>query len=256
MERQISLINNEPLDSLDKTKKSKIYFLALYDLNANPMNQIYEDQDTKEDLDELIDSIRQTGLQQPLTVSKADNSYVLLSGHRRIKALKILFEESAEVRYNGIILSEDSIPVIIQYEYKTKEEQFKALIASNCYRHISKETNRKLINEAVKIYNSQISEGQIDPGRTRDNIAKLANVDGRTVQRYVDIGQKGQPVKMKEEGPRKNQTDKLKTKLIGIEKYFTDLDASDIDDLDSLKQVAIPAINVMIQRLDIDLKEL
>ena len=61
---------------------------------------------------------------------------------------------------------------------------------------------------------------------------------------------------MKEDGPRKSQTDKLKTKLTGIEKYFTNLDISEIDDLASLKQIAIPAINVMIQRLDIDLKEL
>ena len=256
MKMQISLINKEAFDSPEKTKKSKIYFLALNDLNANPMNQIYEDQDTQEDLDELIDSIRQTGLQQPLTVSKADDSYVLLSGHRRIKALKTLFEANVEVRYNGIILNEEYVPVIIQYEYKTKEEQFKALIASNCYRHISKETNKKLIAEAVRIYNEQLSNGDVEPGRTRDNIARLANVDGRTVQRYVDIGQKGQQVKMKEDGPRKSQTDKLKTKLTGIEKYFTNLDISEIDDLASLKQIAIPAINVMIQRLDIDLKEL
>ena len=256
MEKQIALINNETFDSLDKTRKSKIYFLSLNDLSANPLNKIYEDQDTREDLDELIDSIRETGLQQPLIVSKSENSYVLLSGHRRIKALKELFDGNIEVRYNGIVLKEDNIPVIVQYEYKTKEEQIKALIASNCYRHLSKETNRKLISEAVKIYNSQISEGQVDPGRTRDNIAKLANVDGRTVQRYVEIGQKGQPVKMKEELEETNLSTKLKTKLTGIEKYFTNLDVSEIDDLSALKQIAIPAINVMIQRFDIDPKEL
>lgn len=256
MEKQISLINNETFDSLDKTKKSKIYFLSMNDLNSNPMNQIYEDQDTQEDLEEIMDSIRETGLQQPLIVSKSDNSYVLLSGHRRKKVLMILFEEHAEVRYNGIVLDDENIPVIIQYEYKTKEEQFKALVASNCYRHISKETNKKLIAEAVKIYNIHLSSGQIEPGRTRDNIAKLANVDGRTVQRYVDIGEKGKPVKMKDESQQKDLTDRLKTKLAGIEKYFTNLDVSEIDDLSTIKDIAIPAINVMIQRLDIDPREL
>ena len=75
MEKQIALINNETFDSLDKTRKSKIYFLSLNDLSANPLNKIYEDQDTREDLDELIDSIRETGLQQPLIVSKSENSF-------------------------------------------------------------------------------------------------------------------------------------------------------------------------------------
>ena len=119
-----------------------------------------------------------------------------------------------------------------------------------------KETHKRLIAEAVKIYNAKLSDGEVEPGRTRDNIAKLANVDGRTVQRYVDIGKKGQLVKMKKEVPEKNLNEKLIAKLTCIEKYFTDLDTSKIDDLASLRNIAIPAISVMIQRLGIDPKEL
>ena len=267
MEKQISLINNEDFDSLDKSKKSKIYFLALQDLKSNPLNRIYEDRDTKEDLDELIDSIKEAGLQQPLIVSKSDSGYVVLSGHRRMKALTRLFDEGIEVSYNGLVLAEDNVPVIIQYVYKTKEEQFKALVASNCYRHLSKETNRKLIAEAVKIYNKQLSEGNTDPGRTRDNIARIANVSGRSVQRYVDIGKKGEPVRMKGQEketntPEKNalQDDrkKLIKKMSSLENRFTDLETSDFsqDDLEDFKTAAIPLINVIMQWLDIDAGEL
>lgn len=232
MERQISLINNEDFDSLDKSKKSKIYFLALQDLKSNPLNRIYEDQDTKEDLDELIKSIRETGLQQPLTVSKSDSGYVLLSGHRRMKALTHLFENRIEVKYNGLILAEDNVPVIIQYVYRTKEEQFKALVASNCYRHLSKETNRKLIAEAVKIYNKLLSKGETDPGRTRDNIAKIANVSGRSVQRYVDIGKKGEPVKMKKEKIEAPSSDQIMKKLDSIIKTVSLIDLKDYPNLE------------------------
>ncbi len=262
MDRQISLINNEEFDSLDKAKKSKIYFLCLQDLKSNPLNQIYEERDTKEDLEELILSIRENGLQQPLTVSKSDTGYVLLSGHRRMKALSRLFAEKEEVKYNGIVLGEDNIPVIIQYVYKTQEEQFRALVASNCYRHLSKETNMKLIAEAVKIYNRTLSKGDLDPGRTRDNIARLANVSGRSVQRYVDFGKKGEPVKMKDsvknETVQQTERKKLMKRMASMENYFTSMDTSNYnqDDLQKMKAEAIPLINIIMQRLDIDVGEL
>lgn len=233
MDRQISLINNEEFDSLDKAKKSKIYFLCFQDLKSNPLNQIYEERDMEEDLEELIISIRENGLQQPLTVSKSDTGYVLLSGHRRMKALSRLFAEKEEVKYNGIILGEDNVPVIIQYVYKTQEEQFRALVASNCYRHLSKETNKKLIAEAVKIYNGMLSKGEIDQGRTRDNIARLANVSGRSVQRYVDIGKKGEQVKMKEE---KKETlssfNQILKKLDSIIRTISSIELGDYGNLD------------------------
>ncbi len=264
---QLKLINTESFDSIEKARKSKVCFLPLTDLSTNPQNWIYEDLDTKEDLDELIESIQKTGLQQPLIVTRSDTGHVLLSGHRRLKALKQLFSEGIEVRYNDLIVTEEHIPVIIQHVYRTKEEQFKALVASNCYRHLSKEANKKLIAEAVKIYNRQLMEGNTDPGRTRDNIAKIANVSGRSVQRYVDIGKKGEPVKMKDQEnkvciPDENvlETDrkKLIKKLVSLENRFTDLETGNYsqEDLQDIKVAAIPLINIIMQRLDIDAGEL
>ena len=265
---QLKLINTESFDSIEKARKSKVCFLPLTDLATNPLNWIYEDLDTKEDLDELIESIRETGLQQPLIASGLDTGgYVLLSGHRRLKALKQFFSEGIEVRYNDLIVTEEHIPVIIQHVYRTKEEQFKALVASNCYRHLSKEANRKLIAEAVKIYNGQLSKGNMNPGRTRDNIAKIANVSGRSVQRYVDIGKKGEPVRMKdqqketklsEENTLQNDRRKLLKKMASLENRFTDLETGDYnqEDLQDIKSAAIPLINIIMQRLDIDAGEL
>ena len=265
---QLKLINTESFDTIEKAKKSKVCFLPLTDLSTNPLNWIYEDLDTKEDLDELIESIRETGLQQPLIASGSDTGgYILLSGHRRLKAMKQLFSEGIEVRYNDLTVTKEHIPVIIQHVYKTKEEQFKALVASNCYRHLSKETNRKLIAEAVKIYNKQLSEGNTKPGRARDNIARIANVSGRSVQRYVDIGKKGEPVKMKDqekdscipdENTQQAERKKLIKKLASLENRFTDLETDNYsqEDLLNIKAAAIPLINIIMQRLDIDISEL
>ena len=267
-EVQISLLNTESFDSVEKARKSKVCFLPLTELSRNPLNWIYEDLDTKEELDELINSIKETGLQQPLIASRSETGgYVLLSGHRRLKAMKQLFETGAEVRYNDLVVTDEHIPVIIQQVYKTKEEQFRALVASNCYRHLSKETNMKLIAEAVKIYNNQLSSGKSESGRTRDNIARIANVSGRSVQRYVDFGKKGEPAKMKdsakkeqdsEETIRQTERKKLMKRLASMENYFTGLDTSGYnqDDLRKMKAEAIPMINIIMQRLDIDTGEL
>ena len=107
-EVQISLLNTESYDTIDRARKSKVCFLPLTDLSTNPLNWIYEDLDTKEDLDELITSIREAGLQQPLIASSSKTGgHVLLSGHRRLKALQQLFSEGEEVRYNGLSVTEE-----------------------------------------------------------------------------------------------------------------------------------------------------
>lgn len=255
-EMQLNLNIKEDSDAVEKAKKSKIYYISTDSIKTNPWNWIYDEQDTEEDLMELVKMIKESELQVPLSVCKYRGDYILLSGQRRFNALKRLLEEGTEVSFDGIHIAYDSIPVIIKRECKTEEEMFKIFIASNCYRHLTKETHKRLIAEAVKIYNTKLSDGEVEPGRTRDNIAKLANVDGRTVQRYVDIGKKGQPVSMKKEDVDNDVAQKIKKKLSGIERYFTNLDLEDIDDLSDIKAIAVPAINSIIQRLNIDLSEL
>ena len=78
-EVQISLLNTESFDSVEKTRKSKVCFLPLADLGSNPLNWIYEDLDTEEELDELIGSIKETGLQQPLIASRSETGGYVLS---------------------------------------------------------------------------------------------------------------------------------------------------------------------------------
>ena len=46
-EVQISLLNTESFDSVEKARKSKVCFLPLAELSSNPLNWIYEDLDTK-----------------------------------------------------------------------------------------------------------------------------------------------------------------------------------------------------------------
>ena len=255
-EVQVSLNIKEDSDAVEKAKKSKIYYVSSNEIQPNKWNWIFDEQDSEEDMEELMNTIQESQLQVPLSVCKHSGNYVLLSGQRRLNALKRLLKNGSKVYFDGILISENSIPVIIKHECKTEREMFGAFTASNSQRHITKETHKNLIAEAIRLYNADLLNGIVEPGRTRDNIGRLAHVDGRTVQRYADIGKKGQLVKMKKEGQEKSPSDKLINKLTGIEKYFTNLDIDEIGDLSSFKSIAIPAISIMIQRLGIDPKEL
>lgn len=68
---------------------SQIKLVPMGKIKANPLNDRVMDEDA---IACLMDSIRYIGLQQPLVIYKADKSdeYVVLSGHKRLAALKKL----------------------------------------------------------------------------------------------------------------------------------------------------------------------
>ena len=251
--KDIKINNKEDADAVDVVKdRSKIVALPLNKIQDNPLNTIYSDSDSEEELIGLANSIEAIGLQQPISVSKANENYIIISGHRRIKAIRRLFGENKEVLYNGIRVSKNSIPVIVLYEYKSELEQFKALIASNNYRRITKETNEKKIEKAIEIMQGRFSEFVDEPGKTRDIIGKLAGVSGRTVQRYADLSDK-ENIKMKEKA-EDDFFQKEYKRFVSSEKHYTDVDFKSLnsDQKNKILEVAIPAINAMLQSLDID----
>ena len=69
-------------------------------LKTLEVSQIFYGTNIREDVDselmELADSIKRSGLLNPITVVKANGRYEVVAGHRRYKALKLLNEEYAE----------------------------------------------------------------------------------------------------------------------------------------------------------------
>lgn len=253
MLKEIRISNKEDADVVDTVKdRSKIITLPLEKIQDNPLNSIYSETDSEEELIGLADSIETVGLQQPISVSKANENYIIISGHRRINAIRRLLDDGKNVFYNGIRISRNGIPVIVLYEYTSELEQFKALIASNNYRRITKETNEKKIEKAIEVMQNHFSEFADEPGKTRDIIGKLAGVSGRTVQRYADLSDK-ENIKMKEKSEDVFFQKEYK-RFVSSEKHYTDVDFKSLnsDQKNKILEVAIPAINAMLQSLDID----
>ena len=65
-------------------------------LKENPDNALYRELDTEEDIALLADDIRRAGLLHNLVVfpkTGVGGKYVLLSGERRLRALRLLVEQ-------------------------------------------------------------------------------------------------------------------------------------------------------------------
>lgn len=141
--------------------------------------EIYEDEDRLEEFEELKRDIKENGIAQPLLVrphEKLPLEYIVVSGHRRLKALKELGEKA---------------PCLVR-NVENKEDYLRAkisLIATN--QLVRKRTPGEIARE-VKLLKDYIEELRgIEPSykgiQTRDLIARENNMSSRQVQRYLTI---------------------------------------------------------------------
>ena len=87
-------MNDKLKKALYKKAREKAHFEEKYDeipidkLEENPYQPRIEI--NQKELRELANSIKQNGLLQPILVQKIDKRYVIISGHRRVEAHKLL----------------------------------------------------------------------------------------------------------------------------------------------------------------------
>ena len=125
-----------------------------------------------EGIDELAGNIELFGLQQPIVVrpSDADSArVVIVSGHRRTAALRLLVEEGKE--------QFRQVPVIRENESRSPALQELALIFANndTRKMTSFETAKQAERVQALLYQLQ-EEGVPFPGRMRDHVAEACKV--------------------------------------------------------------------------------
>ncbi len=136
--------------------------------------------DTKE-ITELKESIKIFGLQHNLTVKYIDetDTYKLLSGHRRFKAIKELIEEG--------IININSVPCRIE-DVSELEEKLILITSNSTSRVLTSYEKMKQVEEvkkiALEIKNN--SNGKIK-GKTRDFVSNVLNMSNSEVARYDAI---------------------------------------------------------------------
>lgn len=235
-------------DSLTEASKGKIKAIDVYLIKENRLNEIY----SQDDIECLRENIKEFQLSQPLVVREnTDSSYTIISGHRRFKACKAIFEEGRSLYYFDKEFV-NQIPCVIDSKiYRNEDDEFLAIVSSNAARVLSSDERKAIYLKLKEIYDRKCSAGEKPKGRERETIAAWMGISERTVGNYK-----------KELQNNKMQHQSSKGKIIGrlssLEHRFTDFERKEYSDEDiaEFKAAAVPAINIIMAKLDIDISEL
>lgn len=167
--------------SKTQVKKTEYPMIEIENIIPNPKNQ-YE----INDIEELSFSIKNAGLQQNLVVRELENGkYSLLTGHRRLEALKMIvnakepgWEQFTKVPCMVQRLDDIDLPL------NDDEKELYAIITTNAEQRNKSAADLMLEVEALnKIYDKLKDNGIVYPGKRKENIAQKLGVSPAQVQR-------------------------------------------------------------------------
>lgn len=170
--------------------------IELHLIDNNPKNYYSMD-----GIAELAENIRMFGLMEPLIVKPtADGRYMLISGHRRRAALRMLAEEGyyPDGMHQKIdcILHEGPVNLPGLESLEKMEagvklwEELKLLAANADTRVMSSADKAMEVRRIREIFKALAQLGYKAPGRTRDQIAETAKISASRVAR-LDVIDKG-----------------------------------------------------------------
>ena len=200
--RMNQFIQSETTESVEsfELKKINIKYIKENEKNIMPMGNI----------DDLKESIKTHGLQDKIVVRPIKESenlkerYMILSGHRRYRALKEINEETGDYK---------SFEVLINNDINTELDERVAIAVGNAHREENDDVKYIKTKEWGIIYEELKANGEIneDDRFHKENwIGERMNISGRTIRRYRDymnLKNKGTEEKTEEEILQKEEAD-------------------------------------------------
>lgn len=130
----------------------------------------------------LADDIKLNGLLQfPLVRYMPGGKYMIISGHRRVAAIRLLVKEDPE--------QWKMIPVILDPDKDDTSVHIKLISANAVNRELSQ---GEIMKQTLKMYSLLTEQKKKEnlPGRVRDMVAKKLNMSAGAVGEYMTIEQK------------------------------------------------------------------
>lgn len=159
------------------TGKEQITYLPISSLDSDPKN-FYE----LRGIEELADNISVAGLQQPIRVraGEAPGRYTIVSGHRRLAAVKALAQEDPEkwTDVPCIIETDDASPAL---------QQLRLIYANANTRQLSSAEISDQASQVETLLYELKEEGYEFPGRMRDHVAEAVGVSRSKLARLKVI---------------------------------------------------------------------
>lgn len=211
------LLNDESKDYANK----KITLIPIDEIFPNPLNKA-----PIMNIDDLVISIKESGLRSPLSVYKLENHhYVILNGERRYTALQQMNQEE--------------VPVIIEPRPTSLLEERLIILDANSQREETKEYKKLRAIEYEELYHLLKENGSIEKGKLKiDWIGNHMGISGRQVQRYLPSDQQhGHDVHIK----------KVKVSALSKKMSKTVIDIQEID-IQSLNQREMDLLKEMISK--------
>lgn len=164
-----------------------------------------------ENVDSLVDSILLDGLQSPLVVSqRSEDDYVIISGHRRFKALQQIRDGGLQIPEGKLFASDinaGKVPCLINH-YGSELEAELALIRANSDTRVLTSAEISQQAERVEMLLYELKEqGYEFPGKMRDYVAQACQVSASKLARLKVIREKLiAPYRVEFEAGRINET--------------------------------------------------
>lgn len=168
------------MEAVSESDTPRITMIPIAELRPNGGN--FYDTSNFED---LADSIELNGLLEPLCVfrrGQGTGSYVIFSGHRRYKALRLLYEKSGFEKWT-------EVPCIVYPDPHDANRETVMLIHANSTGRIL--SNWEKAEQALRLKKALVAmrEGGADlPGRIRDLVAEEMQMSASKLARLEAIG--------------------------------------------------------------------
>ena len=148
-----------------------------------PLGDIHEDERNFYALtgvEELAENIQFCGLMDPLRVRKDSEGYTVVSGHRRLAALRLLAaDEPSEYAAAPCIVESDDIPPALQ--------ELRLIYANSDTRRMSSADIGKQAERVEALLYELKEQGMEFPGRMRDHVAEACKVSKSKLSRLSAI---------------------------------------------------------------------
>lgn len=168
--------------NIDTGKREQIEYISIDRIAPDPDN-FYE----LSGIDDLAENISLLGLQQPLRVRPMpgdDSQVVIISGHRRYTALKMLIEQDGREDLRDV-------PCIVeQGEENPKLTQLKLIYANASTRVMTSAEQAKQAELVEKLLYELKEDGMEFPGRMRDHVAQACQISTGKLARLKVIREK------------------------------------------------------------------
>lgn len=168
------------MEAVSNSDTPRITMIPIAELRPNGGN-FYD----TSNIDDLVDSIELNGLLEPLCVfrrGQGTGDYVIFSGHRRFKALRMLYEKSGFKKWT-------EVPCIVYPDPHDANREMVMLIHANSTGRIL--SNWEKAEQALRLKKALVAmrEGGAElPGRIRDLVAEEMQMSASKIARLEAIG--------------------------------------------------------------------